>query len=124
MEKNFAYIQAKDALYERQAMNVEDKPINQIDFEPLFESMLVVNVEPFKKSQQIMIAMSKGKYKVRDEEGGFIGLGFANSGIKVPIQLKSQHPASKKGIGFIYLRYKIYPNRRRESIKWVKSYCG
>ena len=124
MEKNFAYIQSKDSLYEREAMNAEDKPVHQIDFDPLFESMIVQKVEPYKKAQQIMISMSNGKYKVRDENGEFLGLGFANCGIKVPIQLKSQHPSSKNGIGFIYSRYKIYPNIRFKFIKWVKCYGG
>jgi hypothetical protein len=124
MEKNIAYIQAKDILLERNSMNSEDKPIYQIDFDLAFESILVDKVEPFKKAQQIMVAMSNGKYKVRDEEGGFIGLGFANSGIKVPIQLTSQHPANKNGVGFIYSKYKIYPNRRREFIRWVTKFCS
>jgi hypothetical protein len=120
MQRNFDYIERKDSLIERQMMNLEDKPTYYVDFDQFFERLLCFQIVLFKKAQEIMITMSKGKYKVNDQNG-FIGLGSRNNGIKVPIEVKSQHPSSKNGIGFVYSRNKYYPNRKRENINWINS---
>jgi hypothetical protein len=120
MQANFDYIEEKDRIYEIAMMNAEDKNENQIDCLDFINKFRCLKTDPFKKARTMMIKMSQGKYKFIDENK-YIGLGILNQGIREPIVLKSQHPSSKNGIGFIYSRYKYYPNRRREFIKWVKG---
>ena len=120
MQANFDYIEGKDRRYEIAMMNAEDKNENQIDCLGFINKFRCVKTDPFKKARTMMIKMSQGKYKFIDENK-YIGLGILNQGIREPIVLKSQHPSSKNGIGFIYSRYKYYINRRREFIKWIKG---
>ena len=100
------YVQAKDERGENAMMNAEDKE------DHLYRTL--TDEEPgdnhtfqwFQKPLELMVRMSKGKYKGggvgrgRDHQGLFMGLGVNNTGIREPVSLKERLNTDRKGVGF------------------------
>jgi len=111
LQKNFDYLEKMDREREQSEMNAEDKPTE-------WTSVSVqIHVVPMENSMKIFISMARGK-PIADEQG-LLGLGARQTGIRKPIVLKTQ--TRKNGLGFVYNRYRRYPNRRYSDIHWVKG---
>lgn len=111
LQKNFDYLEKLDREREQTEMNAEDKPSE-------WTSVRVeMRATPIDNSMRIFIIMSRGK-PVTDERG-LIGLGANQQGIREPIRLKTQ--TRRNGLGFVFSRFRRYPNRKYVQIQWVSN---
>ena len=102
------YVQAKDERQENAMMNREDKADFLLlrDEEPVDSGNRgsSTNFKWFQKPLELMVRISKGKYRCSGGGGGdgvsFMGLGVNNTGIREPVALKERLNTDRKGVGF------------------------
>ena len=111
LQKNFDYLERLDREREQCEMNAEDKPTEWTSVK------VEIRVIPIDNSMRIFMTLSRGK-SVTDERG-LLGLGARQQGIREPIRLKTQ--TRKNGLGFVFSRFRRYPNRKYAPIQWVSS---